>query len=45
MAMAFAALGAGTPGIEIADPSCVAKTYPGYWDDLVALGAVLHAVG
>lgn len=32
MAMAFALLGLRTPGIEIADPGCVAKTFPRYWD-------------
>ncbi len=32
MAMAFALLGLRGPGIEIADPGCVAKTFPGYWD-------------
>ncbi len=34
MAMSFALLGLRVPGIRIADPGCVAKTYPGYWDDL-----------
>ena len=37
MAMAFALLGLRGDGIRIADPACVAKTYPGYWamlDDL-----------
>ncbi len=32
MAMAFALFGLCVPGIEIADPGCVAKTFPGYWD-------------
>lgn len=32
MAMSFALLGLGAPGIEIVDPGCVAKTFPGYWD-------------
>ena len=31
MAMAFALLGLRTPGIRIADPGCVGKTFPGYW--------------
>ncbi|MCU1453556.1 MAG: aroA [Acidimicrobiales bacterium] len=31
MAMSFALLGLRAPGIAIADPSCVAKTFPGYW--------------
>lgn len=39
MAMSFALLGLVAPGIEIAGPTCVAKTFPGYWhllDDLRA---------
>lgn len=35
MAMSFALLGLVAPGIRIADPGCVAKTFPGYWDMLV----------
>jgi 3-phosphoshikimate 1-carboxyvinyltransferase len=31
MAMAFALLGLRTDGIRIADPACVAKTFPGFW--------------
>ena len=27
------------PGVTILDPGCVAKTYPGFWDDLGALRA------
>jgi 3-phosphoshikimate 1-carboxyvinyltransferase len=38
LAMAFAALAARVPGIVIEDPACVAKTYPGFWDDLAAAG-------
>lgn len=38
MAMAFAALGARCGGIAIADPGCVSKTYPGFWDDARRLG-------
>lgn len=34
MAMSFAVLGALVPGVTIEDPACVAKTYPGFWDDL-----------
>ena len=37
MAMSFALLGLRAAGIEIADPGCVAKTFPGYWDALAAL--------
>ena len=36
MAMSFALLGLRVPGIEIADPGCVAKTFPGYFDALDA---------
>jgi 3-phosphoshikimate 1-carboxyvinyltransferase len=32
MAMSFALAGLRVPGIQIADPGCVAKTFPGYWD-------------
>ncbi|HZM30710.1 MAG TPA: 3-phosphoshikimate 1-carboxyvinyltransferase [Acidimicrobiales bacterium] len=38
MAMSFALLGLRVPGIEIGDPGCVAKTFPGYWDALDGLG-------
>jgi 3-phosphoshikimate 1-carboxyvinyltransferase len=34
MAMAFALAGLLIPGVEIDDPGCVAKTYPGFWSDL-----------
>jgi 3-phosphoshikimate 1-carboxyvinyltransferase len=37
MAMSFALLGLRAPGIAIADPGCVAKTFPGFWDTLDAL--------
>jgi 3-phosphoshikimate 1-carboxyvinyltransferase len=37
MAMAFALAGLKSPGITILDPGCVAKTYPGFWDDLARL--------
>lgn len=36
IAMSFAVLGAATGKVAIADPACVAKTYPGFWDDLRA---------
>lgn len=38
LAMAFTALGAACEGITVADPGCVAKTYPRFWDDAAALG-------
>jgi len=34
MAMSFALLGLRVPGVEIAGPDCVAKTYPGFFADL-----------
>lgn len=37
MAMSFALLGLKFPGIVIADPGCVSKTYPGYWNMLASL--------
>jgi 3-phosphoshikimate 1-carboxyvinyltransferase len=38
LAMAFAAIAARVPGVAIDDPACVAKTYPGFWDDLARTG-------
>ncbi len=38
LAMAFAALAARVPGVTIEQPGCVAKTYPGFWDDLARAG-------
>ena len=38
IAMAFTAIGAVVPGVEIAAPGCVAKTYPGFFDDVAGLG-------
>ncbi len=37
MAMSFALLGLRAPGIEIDDPGCVAKTFPGFWAALDGL--------
>lgn len=37
MAMSFALVGLRAPGIAIADPDVVAKTYPGFFGDLEAL--------
>ncbi|HEV8245054.1 MAG TPA: 3-phosphoshikimate 1-carboxyvinyltransferase [Polyangiaceae bacterium] len=34
MAMSFAVLGMACGGITIDDPGCVAKTYPGFWQDV-----------
>ncbi|GAA0424968.1 3-phosphoshikimate 1-carboxyvinyltransferase [Actinoplanes capillaceus] len=38
MAMSLSLIGLRAPGIEIADPGCVAKTYPAYFTDLATLG-------
>ncbi len=37
MAMSFALLGVRAPGIQIADPDCVAKTFPGFFAALDSL--------
>ncbi|MCX7420836.1 MAG: 3-phosphoshikimate 1-carboxyvinyltransferase [Planctomycetia bacterium] len=37
MAMSFALIGLRTPGIRIANPSCTAKTYPRFFEDLERL--------
>jgi 3-phosphoshikimate 1-carboxyvinyltransferase len=37
MAMSFALLGLRVPGIAIADPGCVAKTFPGFFTALEGL--------
>jgi 3-phosphoshikimate 1-carboxyvinyltransferase len=37
MAMSFALAGLKAPGVTILDPACVAKTYPGFWEDLARL--------
>ncbi len=34
VAMAFGTLGLVVDGIEIEDPGCVAKSFPGFWDEL-----------
>jgi 3-phosphoshikimate 1-carboxyvinyltransferase len=36
MAMSFTVLGMAAGGVRIEDPACVAKTYPGFWDDVRA---------
>lgn len=41
IAMSFALAGLKVRGITILDPSCVGKTYPGYWDMLASLGVEL----
>ena len=37
MAMAFALVGLVVRGVEIRDPGCVAKTFPGFFDALEQL--------
>lgn len=37
MAMSLSLLGLRAPGVRIADPGCVAKTYPNYFTDLATL--------
>ncbi len=37
IAMAFAVAGLAVPGVTIDDPDAVAKSYPRFWDDFVAL--------
>jgi 3-phosphoshikimate 1-carboxyvinyltransferase len=40
MAMSLALVGLKVPGVVIRNPGCVAKTYPGFWQDLAALRPV-----
>jgi 3-phosphoshikimate 1-carboxyvinyltransferase len=37
IAMSFAVLALRTGGIQVADPGCVGKSYPGFWRDLERL--------
>lgn len=39
MAMSLALIGLKVPGVVIKTPGCVAKTYPGFWQDLEKLRA------
>jgi 3-phosphoshikimate 1-carboxyvinyltransferase len=39
LAMSFGIAGLRIPGIEIADPGVVTKTWPGYWDMLSRIAA------
>jgi 3-phosphoshikimate 1-carboxyvinyltransferase len=45
MAMSFSLLGLRVPGIDIEDPGCVAKTFPGYWDSLERLRPLRGSTG
>jgi 3-phosphoshikimate 1-carboxyvinyltransferase len=40
MAFAFALLGLCRAGVSVRDPECVAKSWPEFWRDLEALGAI-----
>jgi 3-phosphoshikimate 1-carboxyvinyltransferase len=40
MAMSLALVGLKVPGVVIRNPGCVAKTYPGFWQDLSAVASV-----
>lgn len=42
LAMAFSALALAVPGVVVENPGCVAKTYPGFWDDLAGAGVTLR---
>jgi 3-phosphoshikimate 1-carboxyvinyltransferase len=44
MAMCFGMAGARLPGVRIQEPSCVTKTYPGFWDDLQRVGVQIQRV-
>ncbi len=44
IAMSFALAGLMTDGVVILDPGCVAKTYPGFWNDFANVGATLQPV-
>ena len=35
--MSFALAGLRVPGVAIADPGCVAKSFPGFWDAFTTL--------
>jgi 3-phosphoshikimate 1-carboxyvinyltransferase len=37
MAMSLALVGLRVPGVFVADPGCVGKTFPDYWDRLSAI--------
>lgn len=45
IAMCFALAGLKISGVKIENPSCVAKTYPAYWDALASLGVAFERQG
>jgi 3-phosphoshikimate 1-carboxyvinyltransferase len=44
MAMSLALIGLRVPGVFVADPACVGKTFPDYWDRLSAITQDLSAI-
>lgn len=42
MAFAFALLGLAFADVRVSSPACVAKSWPGFWDDLRDAGARIH---
>jgi 3-phosphoshikimate 1-carboxyvinyltransferase len=44
VAIAFGLLGLLAPGIAVADPGCVSKSYPGFWNDLETVRRSLRCV-
>jgi 3-phosphoshikimate 1-carboxyvinyltransferase len=42
IAMSFGLVGLLVQDVAVLDPACVAKTYPGYWDDLGRLGVEMR---
>lgn len=44
VAMAFALAGSLAPGIQVADPGCVAKSYPAFWPDIERVRASVRCV-
>lgn len=45
IAMAFSLAALKIPGIQIQDPDCVAKSFPGYWETLAGLGVKMKQEG
>ena len=39
MAFTFSLLGLVRPGLSVSDPDCVAKSWPGFWQDLEDAGS------
>jgi len=44
IAMAFALVGLLSPGVRVAEPECVAKSYPAFWADLERVRAATRPV-